>query len=379
MKIFLFFYVFVNKIHCQNITHIEVNMKLSVCMIVKNEHDVLARILTQVQKFADEIVIVDTGSTDDTVDIAKTFTHKVYNFDWCDHFGKARNYSFSKATYEYIMWLDADDFIEDIDVQKILALKASDSKYDIYMLKYAIAFDDNQNPTFEYFRERIVKNSPRFRWRGFVHECIALSGKISYTDIVIKHKKVNPTPKGRNLDIYKKHIAKGYMLNARETFYYARELYFNNFISESKAQFEKFLQMPNAYTPNIIDAHLMLARIHIQNGDYTRAKNVLIDSMKICPPNSQICCVLAFVAEHDKDNNGAIFWYKSATHNPPNFKSGAFVERDYSDFIPYVSLSVLYYKLGDHDMFCHYHNLAKTLKPDDPIILQNKKYTTKKV
>lgn len=353
-------------------------MNISVCMIVKNEEEVLERILSQAKKFADEIVIVDTGSTDNTKEIAYRYTERVFDFAWCDDFSLARNYSFSKATYEYIMWLDADDYIDDEDVEKILNLKASDTNYDIYMCKYAIAFDQHSNPTYEYYRERILKNLPRFRWRGFVHECIGLSGKISYTDIVVKHKKVKPTPSRRNLDLYEKHLAKGHRLNTRETFYYARELYFNNLLSESKTQFEKFLQMPNAYTPNIIDSHLMLARIYLQSDDYVSAKNTLIDSMKKTPPTSQICCVLGFIAEHDKDSNGAIFWYKTATLNPPNLKSGAFVERDFVDFIPYVSLSTLYYKLGDHDMFCHYHNLAKSLKPDDPIILQNEKYIEQK-
>lgn len=359
--------------------NIEVNMNISVCMIVKNEEEVLERILLQAEKFADEIVIVDTGSTDNTKNIALKYTERVFDFKWCDDFSRARNFSFSKAIYEYIMWLDADDYIDDVDIQKILDLKASNSKYDIYMCKYATAFDSNQNTTFEYYRERIIKNSPRFRWHGFVHECIGLSGKILHTDIVIKHKKVKPTPKGRNLNIYKKHLAKGHHLNTRETFYYARELYFNDLLSESKTEFEKFLQMPNGYIPNIIDAHLMLARIFLQSDDYISAKNILIDSMKTSPPTSQICCVLGYIAEHNHDTDGAIFWYKCATLNPPDIKSGAFVERDYFDFIPFVSLSVLYYKSGNHDMFCHYHNLAKSLKPDDPIILQNEKYTTKKV
>lgn len=354
-------------------------MNISVCMIVKNEEDVLGRILSQAKKFADEIIIVDTGSTDNTKKIAQNYTERVFDFKWCDDFARARNFSFSKATYEYIMWLDADDHIDDIDIQKILDLKKDKAQYDIYMCKYAVAFDNQSNPTFEYYRERIVKNSPRYRWRGFVHECIGLSGKISYTDIVIKHKKIKPTPKGRNLDIYEKHIANGCHLNARETFYYARELYFNNLLTESQKQFEKFLQMPNGHTPNTIDAHLMLARIYLQNDDFKNAKNILIDSIKTSPPNSQTCCVLGYIAEHEKDNKGAIFWYKSATLTPPDLKSGAFVERDYSDFIPYVSLSVLYYKMGDHSMFCHYHNLAKKLKPNDPIILKNEMYTTKKV
>ncbi len=352
----------------------EVCMKISVCMIVKNEEDVLERILQKAVKFADEIVVVDTGSSDNTKSIARKYTERVYDYKWCDDFSKARNYSFSLATYEYIMWLDADDYIEDEEINKILLLKDSKGDFDIYMCKYQIAFDENNKPTFEYYRERIVKNSPRFRWRGFVHESIGLSGKITYTDIAIKHKKIHPTTPRRNLDLYEKHIAKGHRLNARETFYYARELYFNNLIDKSITQFNKFLKKKNTYRVNAIDAHLMLSKCYISKGDYTRAKNVLIDSIKLDIPNSQISCALGSIAEHENKISESIFWFSCATLTPPNLKSGAFIERDYFDFIPYVSLSVLYYKLGDHEKFCYYHNLAKQIKPNSPVIIQNDKF-----
>ena len=72
--------------------------KLSLCMIVKNEEETLERALENAIVFADEIIIVDTGSSDNTKTIAKKFTNKVYDFDWVDDFSKARNYSFSLAS-----------------------------------------------------------------------------------------------------------------------------------------------------------------------------------------------------------------------------------------------------------------------------------------
>ena len=96
---------------------------ISVCMIVKNEEEVLARCLACVTSFADEIIVVDTGSTDKTKEIAAGFTDKLYDFAWCDDFSKARNYSFSKATQDFIMWLDADDVMEEEDREKFLQMK----------------------------------------------------------------------------------------------------------------------------------------------------------------------------------------------------------------------------------------------------------------
>lgn len=98
-------------------------MEISVCMIVKNEEDVLARCLNCVKQFADEIIIVDTGSKDQTKTIARTFTTNVFDFAWCDDFSKARNFAFDKATKDFKMWIDADDVILDEDIQKIKDLK----------------------------------------------------------------------------------------------------------------------------------------------------------------------------------------------------------------------------------------------------------------
>ena len=98
-------------------------IEISLCMIVRNEEDVLGRCLQCARSFADEIIVVDTGSTDGTKAVAENFTQKVFDFPWTDDFAAARNYSFSKATRDYIMWLDADDVLRTEDQEKILQLK----------------------------------------------------------------------------------------------------------------------------------------------------------------------------------------------------------------------------------------------------------------
>lgn len=68
----------------------------------KNEEDVLARCLNCVKKFADEIIIVDTGSADKTKQVAKKYTDKLYDFSWCDDFSKARNFSFPRRVWSIV-------------------------------------------------------------------------------------------------------------------------------------------------------------------------------------------------------------------------------------------------------------------------------------
>lgn len=97
---------------------------ISLCMILKNEEKVLSRCLESAADLVDEIIIVDTGSTDRTKEIASAYTSKIYSYPWTDNFSDARNFSFSKATMDYCMWLDADDIIESSEKRKISPFEA---------------------------------------------------------------------------------------------------------------------------------------------------------------------------------------------------------------------------------------------------------------
>jgi len=95
-------------------------MKLSLAMIVKNEEEKLARCLDSIKKYVDEIVIVDTGSTDRTKVIAESFGAHVFDFVWCNDFSKARNFSIEKTTGDYVFVLDADNVILDFPKEKVM-------------------------------------------------------------------------------------------------------------------------------------------------------------------------------------------------------------------------------------------------------------------
>src|SRR3989344_8298667 len=95
---------------------------LSLCMIVRDEEKDLESCLKAVKDHVDEIVIVDTGSKDKTVEIAKKFTSKVFHFEWCDDFSAARNESLKHATGDWILVLDADERISKKDLEEIRKL-----------------------------------------------------------------------------------------------------------------------------------------------------------------------------------------------------------------------------------------------------------------
>lgn len=186
---------------------------ISLCMIVKNEEAVLGRCLDSIAGLVDEIIIVDTGSSDKTNEVAAGYPSRLYTWPWADDFAAARNYSFSKAEMDYCMWLDADDVLDPRFHADFSALKESLSPdTDIVMMKYNTSFDPNGNPLFSYYRERWIRNDGLHRWTGEVHEAITPCGKIYYSPIAVSHKKKGNGDPDRNLDIYRKLLAKGRFL-----------------------------------------------------------------------------------------------------------------------------------------------------------------------
>lgn len=95
---------------------------ISLCMIVKNEQKNLSELLPIIEEYVDEIIIVDTGSTDKTKETAKKYTDKIFDYKWTQDFSEARNFSLSKATKEWILILDADERIAEQDLKKLKQL-----------------------------------------------------------------------------------------------------------------------------------------------------------------------------------------------------------------------------------------------------------------
>lgn len=95
--------------------------KLSVCIIVKNEEENLKKCLLALLAFPFEIVVVDTGSADRTVEVAKRYTEQVYDFAWCDDFAAAKNFAIQKASNDLVLVLDSDEYIEPMSEKELNA------------------------------------------------------------------------------------------------------------------------------------------------------------------------------------------------------------------------------------------------------------------
>lgn len=350
-------------------------VRISLCMIVKNEEDVLARCLDSAKGIADEIIIVDTGSTDQTKKIAESYTDNVLDFEWCEDFSAARNYSFSKATMDYILWLDADDILTQENQQQFLELKANlPDNVAMVMMKYHTAFHEDGSPSFSYYRERLVKNHAGFCWEGAVHEAIVPSGKILYSDIAVTHKKVHPSDPDRNLHIFEHLLKQGVILQPRQQFYYARELYYHARYREALQVLEVFLDSGKGWIENQIDACRQSALCCYALNEPDRALQSLLRSLQYDLPRAEICCD---IGKHFADRTNyrlAVFWYQTALSLPRNDQSGAFIFPDCYGYLPAIMLCVCYDRLGDRKQAEYYNELAGSFKPEDPSYLSNRDF-----
>lgn len=347
-------------------------MTLSLCMIVKNEEDVLARILSMAKIFCDEIIIVDTGSEDNTIAVAEKFTDKIYTTPFVD-FSSARNYSLSKATCDYVMWLDADDFISEKNSLEFLNLKNSLVDEDMIMCPYVTAFDEADKPVFSYYRERIFKNESGFRFEGKVHEAVCPKGKVVLKDIAVEHRKTKPAAPLRNLNIYQKSISDGEILSTRDLYYYANELYYNNMYSQALATYEEYGARKDFFTADKIQSLINSSNILISQRRFDKALEKISATYAYTLPTPTILCQIGYVLQQWGKYELSDYFYLAALQAKEN-NVFSFVNSDYQAYIPYVQLGFNNYLSGNIDMAIYYTSQALAVKPYGKVALENNAY-----
>ena len=200
---------------------------ISLCMIVKNEEDCLKRCLDSLKGIVDEMIVVDTGSTDRTKEIAKECGARVEDFTWTGDFSEARNFAFSKANCDYIYSADADEELDEDNRERFMQLKKDLSELDIDIVQMYYCNQLEFRTVYNFDRElrpKLFKRVRHFVWEDPIHEQVILDPVICNSDVEIIHKP-KESHAGRDLEAFRRTISQGRRLSARLHDMYARELF----------------------------------------------------------------------------------------------------------------------------------------------------------
>ena len=181
--------------------------RLSLCMIARDSARTLRAALDSIGPWVDEMVVVDTGSADDTAAIAADCGARVGHFAWCDDFAAARNESLRLATGDWLFWMDSDDTIDAANGSALRAL--ADAQHPPARLGFVVqvicppAADAAEHGSAVVVDHvKLVRNDPRLRFTGRIHEQILpairkVGGEVRWTDIAVHHSGADTSPEGR--------------------------------------------------------------------------------------------------------------------------------------------------------------------------------------
>lgn len=290
---------------------------ISLCMIVKNEEAILARCLDSVADLVEEIIVVDTGSTDATKEIAARYTDKIYDFEWIDDFSAARNFAFSKATREYIYTADADEVINEENREKFRLLKENLlPEIEIVQMKYGnqLSFGTVYNFDEEY-RPKLFKRLREFVWEEAIHETIRTFPVVYDSDIVITHLPTSPHG-GRDLKNFRRQISEGKILSKRLNNMYARELLLvgtPSDVEDAAPYFEQISMNCDMEADALEEAYCVLVRNARLQKDIVRLMKYAMKGVltKEC---SEICLEVGLFYESCKDYEEAAVWFYNAAY-----------------------------------------------------------------
>lgn len=353
------------------------SITVSLCMIVKNEEDTIGRCLESVKDVIDEIIIVDTGSFDNTKSVIKRYTDNIYDFKWIDDFSAARNFAFSKATKDYIFWLDADDILLSEDAEKFKSLKKDlNPSIDSVTMKYNIGFDEYGNITTSYRRNRLVKKEKNFKWIGFVHEYLEVYGNIINSEIGITHRKIKYSS-NRNLEIFQNKLKEGVEFTPRDILYYGNELYDHGIFEEALKYYNDFLDSKRGWYEDNIHVCGRICDYYqsISNGE--KSRRYAFKSFEYDAPRAEACCRLGFSFLQENKINQAVFWYETAVSLKKPVNSLGFFSDACWTWLPHLQLCVCYDRLGNHKSAYEHNEIAAKFRPDDKKILYNREYFKK--
>jgi len=347
------------------------NTTISLAIIVKNAEATFDRCLSTFKEISDEIIVVDTGSTDRTLEIARKYTDKIYYFPWIDDFSAARNFSFEKCTKDFINWCDSDDYILPEDIQKVKSLDFSDK--EIIVCNYEYAHDEYDRSICTVPRERFTRRdlftSGKVRWEGEIHEFLTLGGNLHVSDVSTHHNKQHGTSE-RNLKILEKVVKK--KDSSRNVYYLGKELFEFGRYDESIKYLDMFVARTDGFWEDVYHAHYKLAVIYFEKKDEHKFKYHIFESLKIEDRWAEPFFLLGLFYMNRGYTERAISYYKMCLNVKRSKDMLASYQPEYNTWLPCLNLALSYNFLGDTKSAYEYNEKVLEYRPNDPRALSNR-------
>lgn len=292
---------------------------LTLSMIVKNEEKYLKECLESVKGVVDDIIIVDTGSTDNTLEIAKEYKAKIYHFDWINDFSAARNYALQYSPGDWILYLDADERLDPASKSEIKKIINTNEKAGYYCTVKSIDEDAKFDHSIRYVR--LFKKSPEIKFTGKVHEQIIHSlienkYKLYHSSILINHigynisydeKKIKAE---RNLSI----LIEEY--NQDPSAYAAFKLGQTYFLIGKYDECQKYiniaLEQKDLAQDLKADCYLHLSQIALFKGDFVNAQKLIDNAIELNPKQTFYYLMNSKIYELLNDNYKAKLYAQKA-------------------------------------------------------------------
>ena len=310
---------------------------LSLCMIVRDDAKDLDRCLKSCSTLFDEIIIVDTGSQDNSKEVAEKYGAKIFDFVWVDDFAKARNFAFQQATCPWIMWLDADDLIKKDDLDKLFDLK----ERLLHSNKNAIMLIYHYNLHVKGYNYRIVRNDPGIRWKYPIHETLIFDKCVSEKfEAAVHH--LGASGMARNIAILKKAYAGEWKDDGRIQHYLAREYCYTGEHEKAVEMYSKHLRNIPAYTR--CGAYYYYAASCFKTGRYLKALDLCDYANKKHPIFADFYCLMGshYRSQRDWSKSRECFT-KALSHSYPTTTHEVFMLQKNYGSIPKENLKLLEY------------------------------------
>lgn len=328
---------------------------IAACMIVKNEAENLPRLIESIHGCVDEIHITDTGSTDDTVEVAKRLGCQVHHFEWCNDFSKARNASFEHATTDYILWLDGDDILEGKDEfitwrNEIMHLA------DFWLVNYIYSSREDGSPACTFARERVVKREKNIKWKYFVHEGLTPTEGCKTQFIPswrVRHMRTSADlekDRSRNLTLFEKNKDK---MDTRMLYYWGKEFFEANKPLDAIRKLEDCLVHQDLEIHDRTLAMQYLGMSYMQLNQFDKAISIALTGLQISPQRAELYTIIGdSYLKLNQWVNAIPFYHAAIECTFPQGNAAVsplFFHQDAYTFYPRNQLARIYANMGNID------------------------------